>query len=158
MPLKQSAQRVEDALRARGMANRVRELPASTRSAAEAAAAVGCPVRQIVKSLLFRMGAQGSAVLVLASGENRVDTDKLGALLGEPVERASPDFVREQTGFAIGGVPPLGHAKPITLVIDETLLRQERLFAAAGHPHALFELTPDELLRITEGRVAAIAL
>ena len=158
MALKQSAQRVQDALAARGFKNQVVELPASTRSAAEAARAVGCQVGQIVKSLVFRAAVSGRAVLVVASGENRVDEGKVGALLGEAIARASAEFVREQTGFAIGGVPPLGHARPLEIVVDEALLRHEQLWAAAGHPNAVFPLTPAELLAMTGGRVAEVAL
>ena len=158
MALKPSAQRVQDALTARGMKNQVVELPASTRSAAEAARAVGCQVGQIVKSLVFRAAESGRAVLVVASGENRVDEGKVGALLGEPIARASAEFVREQTGFAIGGVPPLGHARLLEIVVDEALLRHEQLWAAAGHPNAVFPLTPAELVAMTGGRVAEVAL
>lgn len=156
MPLKPSAQKVQDALRARGLANEVVELPASARSAAEAAAAVGCEVGQIVKSLVFRARASGRPVLVVASGRHRVDEARIAAVLGEEVERATADFVREQTGFAIGGVPPLAHARPPVAVVDEALLQYDRIWAAAGHPHAVFALTPAELVDMTGGRVAAV--
>ncbi len=157
MPLKPSAQKVQDALRAAGFASTVVEVPDSARTAAEAAAAVGCEVGQIVKSLLFR-SESGRAVLVAASGSNRVDEKAVAAVVGEPIGRASPDFVREQTGFAIGGVPPIGHARPVVAVVDEALLAHARIWAAAGHPHAVFALTPDELVRMTGGTVARIAL
>ena len=157
MPLKPSAQRVQDALLAAGFQNQVQELSETARSAAEAAAAVGCTVGQIAKSLVFKGRQSGRAVLVVASGANRVDLAKVQALLGEPLDRADPDFVREETGFAIGGIPPAGHAKPITTVIDEDLLTHERIWAAAGHPNAVFPLTPDELVRITGGQVARTA-
>lgn len=157
MPLKPSAQRVQDALRAAGFSNEVVELPDSARTAAEAAAAVGCEVGQIVKSLLFEGRPSGRAVLVAASGSHRVDEQAVAAVLGERIARASADFVREQTGFAIGGVPPIGHARPVVAVVDEALLGYPRIWAAAGHPHAVFPLTPDELVRMTGGKVARVA-
>jgi prolyl-tRNA editing enzyme YbaK/EbsC (Cys-tRNA(Pro) deacylase) len=154
--LKPSAQRVQDALAAAGFRNQVVELPASARTAADAAAAVGCAVGQIVKSLVFR-AAGGRAVLVAASGAHRVDEALVAAALGEPIERADADWVRAETGFAIGGVPPIGHAKALVTLVDEALLAHAELWAAAGHPHAVFRLTPDELVRMTGGRVARIA-
>ena len=157
MPLKPSAQRVQDALRAAGFSNEVVELPDSARTAAEAAAAVGCEVAQIVKSLLFEARPSGRAVLVAASGSHRVDEKAVAAVLGETIARASADFVRERTGFAIGGVPPIGHAQPVVSVVDEALLQYGRIWAAAGHPHAVFSLTPQELVRMTGGQVARIA-
>ncbi len=157
MPLKASAQKVQDALRAAGFENTVVELPDSARTAAEAAAAVGCQVGQIVKSLLFRAAESGRAVLVVASGSHRVDEQAVAAVIGEAIGRATPEFVREQTGFAIGGVPPIGHARPVVAVVDEALLAHERIWAAAGHPHAVFALTPDELVRMTGGKVARVA-
>ncbi len=157
MPLKASAQKVQDALRAAGFANAVVELPDSARTAAEAAAAVGCEVGQIVKSLLFRAAESGRAVLVAASGSHRVDEQAVAAVIGEAIGRATPDFVREQTGFAIGGVPPIGHAQPVVAIVDEALLGYDRIWAAAGHPHAVFSLSPQELVRMTGGQVARIA-
>jgi prolyl-tRNA editing enzyme YbaK/EbsC (Cys-tRNA(Pro) deacylase) len=158
MPLKPSAQKVQDALRAAGFENVVVELPDSARTAAEAAAAVGCGIGQIVKSLLFEAQPSGRAVLVAASGSHRVDERAVAALVGERIGRASADFVREQTGFAIGGVPPIGHAHPVVAVVDEELLRHERIWAAAGHPHAVFSLTPAELVRMTGGTVARVGV
>lgn len=157
MSLKASAQRVQDALRAAGFSNEVVELPDSARTAAEAAAALGCQVGQIVKSLLFEARPSGRAVLVAASGSHRVDEQAVAAVVGERIARASADFVRERTGFAIGGVPPVGHAQPVLAVVDEALLGYERIWAAAGHPHAVFALTPGELVRMTGGTVARIA-
>ena len=157
MPLKPSAQKVQDALAAAGFANQVVELPDSARTAAEAAAAVGCDVARIVKSLVFRARPSGRAVMVVASGANRVDEKAVRAIVGEAIDRADADFVREQTGYAIGGVPPLGHAVRLECVVDEDLLKLDRIWAAAGHPHAVFALGPDELVRMTGGKVAAIA-
>jgi prolyl-tRNA editing enzyme YbaK/EbsC (Cys-tRNA(Pro) deacylase) len=156
MPLKPSAQRVQDALRAAGFPNAVVELPDSARTAVDAAAAVGCDVGQIVKSLLFRAVPSGRAVLVAASGRHRVDEQAVAAVLGEEIARAPAEFVRERTGFAIGGVPPIAHAQPVVTVVDEALLEYERIWAAAGHPHAVFELTPAELVRMTGGTVARV--
>jgi len=157
MPLKPSAQKVQDALSARGLDLQVVEVEVTARSAAEAAAAVGCQVGQIAKSLVFRAAPSGRAVLVIASGANRVDLAKVEALLGEKLEKPDADFVRAQTGFAIGGVPPVAHDRPLTTVIDEDLLRHERIWAAAGHPNAVFALTPAQLVELTGGRVARTA-
>lgn len=157
LPLEPAAQRVQDVLRERGFANEVVQLAESARTSAEAAAAVGCDVAQIAKSLVFRARRSGHPVLVVASGASRVDEKKLAAVLGEPVGRADPDFVRAETGFAIGGIPPLGHARPLTTVIDERLLALGAIWAAAGHPHAVFQLTPAELVAMTGGRVADVA-
>jgi prolyl-tRNA editing enzyme YbaK/EbsC (Cys-tRNA(Pro) deacylase) len=156
MPLKPSARKVQDALLAAGFANTVVELPDAARTAADAASAVGCDVGQIVKSLLFEAVPSGRAVLVAASGSHRVDEQAVAALVGERIVRATADFVRERTGFAIGGVPPIAHAQPVVAVVDEALLGYERIWAAAGHPHAVFALTPAELVRMTGGTVARV--
>jgi len=155
--LKASAQRVQDALAARGFTNQVIELEISARTSAEAAEAVGCEVAQIAKSLIFATEETKRPVLVIASGANRVDTDKVGVLVGENLVRAAPDFVREQTGYAIGGIPPLGHANVIETFIDADLLKWQEIWAAAGHPNALFRLTPEELIAMTGGVVEEVA-
>jgi len=155
-PLKDSARRVQDALAARGFDFSVREFPKSTRTSAEAAAAIGCAVAQIAKSLVFRARASGRPVLVIASGVNRVDEKAVAALLGEKIGRADADFVRAATGFAIGGVPPLGHATPPVTLIDRDLLALDEIWAAAGTPNAVFRLTPQDLGAATAGRVADI--
>ena len=129
----------------------------ANRHVVEAADAVGVEVAQIVKSLVFRR-ANGEALLVVASGANRVDEAKLEALLGEPVGKADADFVRAKTGFAIGGVPPAGHATPVETIVDEDLLALDVLWAAAGTPRDVFSLTPRELVALTGGRVADVAL
>ena len=154
--LSASAQKVQAALAAAGVDCQVVELPDSTRSAQEAAQAIGCQVEQIVKSLVFRTRQTGRPVLVLASGPNRVNEKRIGQLLGEPIERADADFVRAHTGFAIGGVPPLGHIEPLTSFIDEDLMRYDALWAAAGTPHAVFRLTPPDLQRINGGTVTNV--
>ena len=153
-PLKESAKRVQEALAARGFAFEVREFPQSTRTAAEAAAAIGCEVAQIAKSLVFRTRASGRPVLVIASGANRVDEKAVAALIGEKIGRADADFVRAATGFAIGGVPPLGHDTPPVTLIDRDLLALDEIWAAAGTPNAVFRLKPEELVVLTGGRVA----
>jgi prolyl-tRNA editing enzyme YbaK/EbsC (Cys-tRNA(Pro) deacylase) len=155
-PLSSSAQKVQAALAERGLVCKVLELPDSTRSAQEAANAIGCRVEQIVKSIVFRSCNSGYPVLVLASGPNRVSETRLAELIGEPVARADADYVRAQTGFAIGGVPPLAHAQRLRTFIDEELLRYDALWAAAGTPHAVFCLTPSELLSLVEGQVVGI--
>lgn len=155
--LKRSAQTVQAALAAKGVNLVVVELPQSTRTAAEAAAAIGCTVAQIAKSLVFR-GVQGDQpVLVIASGTNRVDETNMAALLGEPIRKADAAFVREHTGFAIGGVAPVGHPEPLRTLIDQDLLQYGEIWAAAGTPNAVFRLTPAELVHITGGDVVAVA-
>jgi prolyl-tRNA editing enzyme YbaK/EbsC (Cys-tRNA(Pro) deacylase) len=154
--LSSSARSFQEMLRVRGFSHQVVELPGSTRTAKEAAQAVGCQVEQIVKSLVFKGQQSQRAILVLASGPNRVSESRLGELAGEPIEKADADFVRQQTGFVIGGVPPLGHRERLKTFIDETLLRYELLWAAAGTPHAVFQLTPADLQAMTDGLVAAV--
>lgn len=154
--LSASAKRVQDALHGFGLDCRVKELTESTRTAVDAANAVGCDVGQIVKSLVFRGKSSGRAVFVVASGANMVDEKALAAIVGEKIGRADPDFVREQTGFAIGGVSPVGHPAPLQTYVDEDLLGYEEIWAAAGTPNALFSLTPQQLCQITSGEVAAI--
>lgn len=155
-PLSESARKVQAALQALGLPCQVIELPASTRTAPEAAQAVGCQVGQIVKSLVFRTQTSRRAVLVLVSGSNRVNEERLADLVGEAVVKAEADFVREHSGFAIGGVPPVGHSRPLPTYIDEDLLQYAEVWAAAGTPHAVFRLNPRELPRITGGKVIKV--
>jgi prolyl-tRNA editing enzyme YbaK/EbsC (Cys-tRNA(Pro) deacylase) len=157
MTLSPSARKVQDALAAAGFACAVVELAASTRTSAEAAAAVGATVARIAKSLIFRTRPGDRPILVIASGENRVDEKKLAALVGERIERPDADFVRNRTGFAIGGVPPIGHPGRLTTYIDRDLLALGELWAAAGTPNAVFRLTADELVAMTAGQVVDIA-
>jgi len=154
--LSSSAQKFQDALRAFGLNNEVKELPDTTRSAAEAAAAIGCQVAQIAKSLVFKTKTTGKALLVVASGINRVDEKKLAGHLGEPIERADADFVRAKTGFSIGGVPPIGHSEKLESFIDEDLLQYGEIWAAAGTPNAVFQLAPPELVQLTGGKVVSV--
>ena len=155
--LSEAAQRVPDALRALGFSNSVLELDIPVKTAAAAAEAVGCVPAQIVKSLVFQRADSGAPLLVVASGGNRVSEAKLAALIGEAVRMGPAKFVREVTGFAIGGIPPLGHAQQIETIVDAHLLQLGSLWAAAGHPNSLFALTGDELVRMTHGRVAEVA-
>lgn len=150
--LPESARRVQAALEAAGSAARVVEMPGSTRTAADAAEACGCDVAQIAKSLIFRDAGSGRAVLAIVAGDRRVHEKRLGRQLDVTLERATPDFVREVTGFAIGGVPPLAHAQPSIVVMDESLRRFERIWAAAGTPRCVFETTPAELARLSGAR------
>jgi prolyl-tRNA editing enzyme YbaK/EbsC (Cys-tRNA(Pro) deacylase) len=155
--LSTSAQKVQDALAARGFRYEVQETEHVTRTAAEAAAFVGCTVGQIAKSLVFRGADSGRAILVITSGANRVNEAALALVIGEPTAKADAAFVREQTGFAIGGIPPLGHAHPLTIVIDQDLLQYPEIWAAAGTPNSLFRLDPADLAAMTGGQVATIA-
>ena len=156
MSLSSSVQRVQAALTKLGLTMQVVELPDSTRSAAEAAAAIGCSVGQIAKSLIFKTKTGGKPVLVIASGTNRVDEIKIAALLGEEITKAEANFVRQHTGFAIGGVPPVGHHRPIITFIDEDIMAYDEIWAAAGTPHAVFQLTGDELVQVTNGQVVEV--
>jgi prolyl-tRNA editing enzyme YbaK/EbsC (Cys-tRNA(Pro) deacylase) len=144
-------------LEALGLPCRVVELPASTRTAQEAADAVGCAVGQIVKSLVFRGARTDKPILVVASGANRVNEARLGELAGEPIAKADVAFVRAHTGFAIGGVAPLGHPAPIETYIDADLLEYAEIWAAAGTPNAVFALSPADLRTMTGGQVVRLA-
>lgn len=152
-PLKPSAQKVQDALYALGYQNQVVEFADSTRTAADAAAAVGCTVGQIAKSLLFRGAESQRPILIITSGSNRVHEKRAAKQIGEKLEKADADFVRARTGYAIGGVPPLGHAESVPTYIDQDLLQYETIWAAAGHPNAVFRLLPAELIEMTGGTV-----
>jgi prolyl-tRNA editing enzyme YbaK/EbsC (Cys-tRNA(Pro) deacylase) len=151
--LSASAQRVQDALAAAGVATVITEYDTPARTSAEAASVLGCLVGQIAKSLVFR-AASGMPVLVIASGANRVDEAKVAALAGEPIGKADAGFVRLVTGYAIGGIPPLGHAQRLSTFIDRDLLTYDVVYAAGGTPHAMFPITPADLVRVAEGRVA----
>ena len=155
--LSESALKVQKALEPFGMGLKVVELMGSTRTSREAAKAVGCDVGQIAKSLVFKGARSGKAVLVIASGANRVNEQRLGELAAEPVEKGDAEFVRERTGFAIGGVPPVGHAMALEIYIDEDLMKYGEIWAAAGTPHAVFKLTPADLAKITRGKVVKTA-
>jgi prolyl-tRNA editing enzyme YbaK/EbsC (Cys-tRNA(Pro) deacylase) len=156
-PLPRAARRVAAALSERGHAGAIRLLDDSARSAAEAAVALGVSQRQIVKSLIFRGARSGAPILALVAGTSRVDPQLLERHLGEPVERADADWVRAQTGFAIGGVPPVGHGPGLRTVADSELAEISQLWAAAGTPHAVFPLGGADLVSLTGAELAPIA-
>jgi prolyl-tRNA editing enzyme YbaK/EbsC (Cys-tRNA(Pro) deacylase) len=156
MTLSPSAQKVQDSLRAGGFNNLVIEYLESTRTAQEAAERAGCSLGQIIKSLVFRARTSGKPILVLTSGANRVDESRLSEEAGEPIDRADAEFVRQVTGYAIGGVPPLGHTLALQSFIDEDLLQYPTLWGAAGTPNAMFELTPAELQKMTAGKTTRV--
>lgn len=156
-PLSKSAQVVRNALADKGLSFDVIELAASTRTANDAALALKCDVAQIIKSLLFRTQASNQPILVLASGVNRVDEKIIRQHVGEKIVKADADFTREVTGFAIGGIPPVGHAQKIQHVfIDEDLLKQDILWAAAGTPNAVFSCPASMITQLTHGKVVSI--
>jgi prolyl-tRNA editing enzyme YbaK/EbsC (Cys-tRNA(Pro) deacylase) len=154
--LPRAAKRVAAALQAHGHAGAIRLLDDSARSAADAAAALGVAQEQIVKSLIFRGERSGQAILALVGGLSRVAEDRLAAHVGEPVGRASADWVREQTGYSIGGVPPVGHAGELRTVADRSLVSHSVLWAAAGTPHAVFPLSGSELVALTGAELGEI--
>lgn len=154
--LSSSAQKVQEALRLLGFSFQVVELPGSTRTAKDAAQTIGCQVEQIVKSLVFKGKHSQAPMLVIASGGNRVNERRLSELVGEPIEKADAAYVRERTGFAIGGVPPVGHSERIKTFIDKDLLQYEEVWAAAGTPQAVFRLAPSDLQTMTDGSIIDI--
>lgn len=153
---KGSVARVRETLARLGLATEIKEFDASTRTSADAAAAIGCTVAQIAKSVIFRAKTANQPVLVIASGVNRVDEKKLETAVGDKIGRADADFVRNSTGFAIGGVAPVGHTGPVRVFIDADLDHYAEIWAAAGSPNAVFRLTPADLRRVTGGQVIAV--
>jgi prolyl-tRNA editing enzyme YbaK/EbsC (Cys-tRNA(Pro) deacylase) len=151
-----STYRVKAAAEAAGLSIEVREMPQSTRTAAEAAAACGASVAQIVKSLVFRKADSGDAVLLLVSGKNRVDQTAIAGVVGERLERIDADGVRKLTGFAIGGVAPLGSQTPLATFMDADLMKFPSIWAAAGAPHAIFEVAPGALAEATGARIITL--
>jgi prolyl-tRNA editing enzyme YbaK/EbsC (Cys-tRNA(Pro) deacylase) len=154
--LSASARNVQEALERLGVNSQVTDMGKTTRSAQDAASAVGCNVGQIAKSLVFKGAVSHQAVLVITSGANRVNENSLAEVLSEAIQKADADFVRRKTGYAIGGVPPVGLREPLTVIIDEDLFQYAEIWAAAGTPQAVFKLTPQELQRITGGRVLRV--
>ena len=144
-----TALRTSQLLRDAGIDANVVEFEQPTRTSAEAAAAIGCSIAEIAKSIVFRGKNSGQAVVIIASGENRVSEAKVAAKLGEPLTRADADFVRTATGYAIGGVPPIGHSQPVKLLLDQDLQRFEIIWAAGGTPFSVFPLRPDQLRSLT---------
>jgi len=156
MNLSSSALKVQQALNASGILLEVIELPDSTRTSLEAAQAIGCQVGQIAKSIIFQALTSHRPILVIASGSNRVNEKVIEELVGELIGKADAEFVRQRTGFVIGGVPPVGHSERLETFIDQDLLQYREIWAAAGTPHAVFHLKPDDLLRMTCGLVIKI--
>lgn len=156
--LSQSAKSVQDALHKKNIQAKVVEMPMSTRTAEDAAKAVGCNVAQIVKSLIFRTKHAKKGILVLVSGANRVNEKAISSHTGEEIVKADADFVREITGFAIGGIPPIGHKQKIDTYIDEDLLEHEEVWAAAGTPNAVFNLQASMLIEITGGKTISVKI
>ncbi|AIY44003.1 Uncharacterized protein LT85_4845 [Collimonas arenae] len=155
--LPESAQRVADLLTTIGHDKPVVMLPETGKTSAEAAAGLGCSVAEIAKSIVFRRLSDDAAVMVVASGSNRVDENKVAAIVG-PLGKADARFVKERIGYAIGGVCPIGHVGKTVMLIDEDLLQLTNVWAAAGHPHAVFNLTPKQLVTMTAAPVADVAL
>lgn len=151
-----STARLRQALADAGLAAEIRQFPDGTRTAADAAAAIGCTIAQIAKSLIFRRADCDRPVLVVTSGTNRVDAAKVGALLGTDLSKADARFVRARTGYAIGGVAPLGLTGPVDVVIDRDLAAHTEIWAAAGAPTAVFGITFDALAAATGGQVADV--
>lgn len=154
--LKSSAQRVQDILTQFNLDLKVIEFKASTRTSQEAADAIGCKVAQITKTLIFKGKNTAQPICVIASGKNRVDEKKVEELVGEPIEKPAAEYVVQHTGFGIGGVPPVGYTFEIKPLIDEDLMQYTEIWAAAGTPNAVFRLLPQDLLKITQGRVVNI--
>jgi len=155
--LAKSAQSVQDALASKGLECKVIELSDSTRTAYDAASTIGCDVSQIVKSLIFKTKSTHKPVLILASGPNRVNEKLIESYVGEKITKANADFTREITGFAIGGIPPVGHKQKIDFIfIDEDLLKFDNVWAAAGTPNSVFNLQGKDLLSMTNGKVISI--
>jgi prolyl-tRNA editing enzyme YbaK/EbsC (Cys-tRNA(Pro) deacylase) len=154
--LNPSSQKVQEYLRSVGVEVRVTEMPATTRTAKEAAQTIGCSVAQIAKSIVFRTAQSGRPVLVIASGANRVNERRMAELIGEQIEKATPEFVRETTGFVIGGVPPVGHSNPVETWIDRDLLQFDIIWAAAGTPFTVFSIKPNQLQTITAGNIESV--
>ncbi len=150
-PLTSSANKVQQFLIENGFSCIVKELPDSTRTAQEAAQAIGCAVAQIAKSLIFMDQASGDPILVIASGANQVDLKKIERATGLRLVKADGKFVKERVGFAIGGVPPVGHREKVRTILDPALKNYDCLWAAAGTPFAVFQLSSSEIQRMTEG-------
>jgi prolyl-tRNA editing enzyme YbaK/EbsC (Cys-tRNA(Pro) deacylase) len=154
--LSPSAQKIQNLLNSLGYNYTVIEHAESTRTAQEAADRAGCELGQIVKSLIFRGKTSGKPILVLTSGSNRVDEKRISGYAGETISRADADFVRTVTGFAIGGVPPIGHAEKMETYLDEDFLSYQTIWAAAGTPNAIFELKTEDLQKMTNGKIAQV--
>lgn len=154
--LKKSAQLVQEMLKEKGYDNEVIELPSSTRTAQEAADALDCKVDQIAKTIVFKLREKNQALLVIASGSNRINEKHVGEVIGDVLDKADANFVKEETGYAIGGVSPLIENTVVQILLDEDLLQYDEIWAAAGHPKAVFQLIPGELQGLTNGTLLKV--
>lgn len=154
--LHKNAQIVQELLKEKGYDNEVKELPDSTRTAQEAADALGCDVEQIAKSIVFKLREADQALLVIASGSNRIHEKRVGKIIGDALGKADATFVREATGYPIGGVSPVVQNPNVRVLIDEDILQYDSIWGAAGHPKAVFNMTPDELVSLTGGEVVSV--
>ena len=152
----ENIQKVKRAVQTFGHDFHVLEFDQSTSTAQQAAQAIGTTLAQIVKSLVFKGQTSQKPILIITSGANRVDTEKVALILGEALASAPPQFVLQQTGFAIGGVPPVGHSQPLQTYIDQDLLQHDEIWASAGTPHSVFRLNPQQLLEMTSGQIIAV--
>ena len=153
-----SVERVRIALAQSGIRSEIIELPGAARTARAAAEFLGCDIAQIANSLVFRAQASDAALLVMSSGARKVDVAKLAAIVGEPIGKADAEFVRARTGFAIGGVAPVGHVSELRRYVERSLAAHRELWAAGGHPHTVFRLSYEELLRVAGGVEIDVAL
>lgn len=154
--LSKSFHKVKDALSKKGIDFQILEFSESTRTADEAAKAIGCEVAQIVKSLVFRIQNTNTPILILVSGTNRVNEKSVSQTIDQKLERADAEFVRDVTGYAIGGIPPIGHKQNIETYIDEDLLKLNELWAAAGTPNSVFKLSSKDLVNLTNGKIISV--
>lgn len=156
--LKNSAERIQDILQEHNLGIEIIEFKETTRSAQEAAHAIGCEIGQIAKTLIFKCQVSGKPICIIASGKNRVDEKKIAQMIGEGIEKPNAEYVLKYTSFSIGGIPPIGYKFDMTPLIDEDLMEYAEVWAAAGTPNAVFEISPRDLLQITKGRIANISI
>lgn len=149
-------ERIKEILKNFGLNCEIIEFSQTTRTSLDAAKAIGCRVEQIGKSIIFRGINSNKAYLVIASGGNRINEERFSKIVGEAIEKGNPDFVREKTGFIIGGVPPFGHKEPLETFIDEDLFLYDEIWCAGGTPNTVFKLTPQDLLKITQAKVISV--
>lgn len=154
--LTSNAQKIQNILNELGFSIEVKELPDSTRTSSDAAKALGCDISQIAKTIVFKGVETEKPYLVIASGSNRIKEKKIEKFVKEKIKKAGADFVKNKTGFSIGGVPPLGHIEKIPTFIDKDLFKYPEIWAAAGTPNAVFKLTPEQLIKITGGKAVNI--
>lgn len=152
----EETERIKEILKSFKIPIDFREFTQSTKTSQEAADAIGCKVEQIGKSIVFRGKASGKAYLVIASGKNRVNEKKLSEIVGEPIEKGDANFVKERTGFVVGGVPPFGHKESLETYIDKELFSFQEIWCAGGTPHSVFKIKPEELLKITKGVIISV--